>query len=51
VATKKLGVWSLKKRMNCFGYMLRDMGHNRVPEPPERTTGTMPLEARVIDCM
>ena len=31
----------LKKRMNCLGYMVRDNGHRRVPEPPDRMTGTI----------
>ena len=26
-------------RMNGFGYALRDTGHNRVPEPPDKITG------------
>ena len=39
VAPRKLELWPLKKRMNCFGYMARDSGHSRVPEPPERMTG------------
>jgi len=26
--------------MNCLGRIARDNGHNRVPEPPERITGT-----------
>ena len=25
---------------NCFGKLSRDTGHSRVPEPPERMTGT-----------
>ena len=33
--------WPLKKRMNCFGYMVRDSGHRRVPEPPDKITGTI----------
>ena len=39
VAARKLETWLSKKRMNCLGYMARDSGHRRVPEPPERTTG------------
>ena len=39
VAARKLELWPLKKRMNCFGYIARDSGHSRVPEPPERMTG------------
>ena len=31
----------LKKRMNCLGYIVRDSGHRRVPEPPDRITGTI----------
>src|SRR5690606_5544465 len=27
------------KRMNCFGYMARESGHKRVPEPPDKITG------------
>ena len=42
VAARKLEVWPSKKRMNCLGYMVRDSGHSRVPEPPDRMTGTMP---------
>ena len=26
---------------SCLGKLSRETGHNRVPEPPERTTGTM----------
>jgi hypothetical protein len=26
---------------NCLGKLLRDTGHSRVPEPPERMTGTI----------
>ena len=43
VAARKLEAWSSKKRMNCLGYMARDSGHRRVPEPPERMTGTIAL--------
>ncbi len=25
---------------NCFGSSLRDIGHRRLPEPPQRMTGT-----------
>ena len=32
-------LWPLKKRMNCLGYMARDRGHRRVPDPPDRITG------------
>ena len=39
VAARKLDPWSWKERMNCLGYMARDSGHRRVPEPPERTSG------------
>ena len=39
VAPRKLALWPLKKRMNCLGYMARDSGHSRVPEPPDRMTG------------
>ena len=39
VAPRKLVAWPLKKWMNCFGYMARDSGHSRVPEPPDRMTG------------
>ena len=28
--------WLLEKRMNCLGYMARDSGHRRVPEPPKK---------------
>src|SRR5215467_12686123 len=38
-AARKLDVWSSKKRMNCLGYIVRDRGHRRVPEPPESITG------------
>ena len=41
VAARKLEAWPSKKRMNCLGYMARDSGHSRVPEPPDRMTGTM----------
>ncbi|MGB5344830.1 MAG: hypothetical protein WBN23_01570, partial [Woeseia sp.] len=27
------------KGSSCFGYMARDAGQSRVPEPPERITG------------
>jgi hypothetical protein len=43
VVASKLDAWSSKKRMNCLGYMARDSGHRRVPEPPERMTGTIAL--------
>jgi hypothetical protein len=26
---------------NCFGCWLRDKGHNRVPDPPDKITGIM----------
>jgi hypothetical protein len=39
VAARKLAAWVLEKRTNCLGYMARDSGHSRVPEPPERMTG------------
>ena len=39
VAARKLELWPLKKRMNCFGYIARDRGQSRVPEPPESMTG------------
>src|SRR5215472_10731655 len=38
-AARKLDVWSSKKRMNCLGYIPRERGHRRVPEPPESITG------------
>ena len=28
------------KDRNCLGYMARDRGHSRVPEPPAMSTGT-----------
>jgi hypothetical protein len=28
---------------SCFGYSDRDIGHRRVPEPPDRITGLMRL--------
>ena len=34
---------------NCLGKLSRDTGHNRVPEPPERMTGTMRNESRIAD--
>ena len=37
VAARKLGPCSSKKLMNCLGYMARDSGHRRVPEPPDGT--------------
>ena len=30
---------SLTSGTNCLGYCLRDTGHSRVPDPPERITG------------
>ena len=39
VDDRKLEAWAWEKRTNCFGYMARDNGHRRVPEPPERMTG------------
>ena len=27
----------------CLGYCLRDSGHSRVPEPPERMTGIISI--------
>jgi hypothetical protein len=27
--------------MNCFGAVVRDKGHNRVPLPPAMITGTI----------
>src|SRR5215468_3065081 len=39
VTARKLDVCSSKKRMNCLGYIVRDRGHRRVPEPPESITG------------
>src|SRR5262245_23006617 len=38
-AARKLDGWSAENRMNCLGYMARDRGHSRVPEPPESMTG------------
>ncbi len=35
----RLPFWLLKNRMNCFGYMDRESGHRRVPEPPDKITG------------
>ena len=35
---------SPEKQWNCFGYNRRDTGQSRVPEPPERITGTILLE-------
>jgi hypothetical protein len=29
--------------MNCLGYIDRDNGHKRVPDPPDRMTGTIML--------
>lgn len=29
---------------NCLGRSLRDTGHNREPEPPDSTTGTMGVD-------
>src|SRR5688572_6945799 len=39
-------VRSLSRVRNCLGSDLRDMGHNRVPEPPHRITGWMRLLTR-----
>ena len=33
---EKAAVLPLKKRMNCFGYIDRDSGQRRVPEPPDK---------------
>jgi hypothetical protein len=40
----------LKKRMNCLGYIVRDNGHKRVPEPPDRMTGTIMRQSPQIFC-
>src|SRR5665213_3105415 len=34
-------VRSPARASSCLGNALRDSGHNRVPEPPERMTGVM----------
>jgi hypothetical protein len=34
--------------MNGLGYALRETGHNRVPEPPERMTG---INTRIPPCL
>jgi hypothetical protein len=39
-----------KKRMNCLGYMVRERGHRRVPEPPESMTGKIPPMFRSSLC-
>jgi hypothetical protein len=33
------------KGQNCLGKLLRETGHNRVPDPPDRITGTICLTA------
>ncbi len=37
------------KGQNCFGKLLRETGQRRVPEPPERITGTI-LLSKVVKC-
>src|SRR5262245_59510324 len=39
VEDRKLCACACEKRMNCFGYIARDSGHRRVPDPPESTIG------------
>ena len=39
VVASKLDPRSLKTLMNCLGYMARDSGQRRVPEPPDKMTG------------
>lgn len=39
LATRRLSAPISDK--NCLGYRLRDLGHRRVPDPPQSTTGTI----------
>ncbi len=34
--------------MNCFGSVSREIGHNRVPDPPARMTGTITPENDIV---
>ena len=34
-------VWSEISGQSCLGKLSRDTGHNRVPDPPDRMTGTI----------
>jgi hypothetical protein len=41
VAESRLAFSPFKPLTNCFGYMARERGQSRVPEPPDRMTGTI----------
>ena len=34
-------VWGAVSAKNCLGHSARDIGHSRVPDPPDRITGVI----------